>query len=248
MNANMLENVRWQPDKQNLRFVCSGLSAKEITTVKEFAAKHNASYVNQFDHNVTHVIVKTIGEQNMANSTLKYLQGIAHRKWLVSYRWIEDCNMQQKLLDEIPYEATTQTDVVANGDGPRNSRLRNKDLFEGFTFLCIEPYDNVSLNQYEDLLSATGATVVHSFEALDKMGGLKGVVIQDNIHDDKTIEYWYRTSKAAPILVDWIVECIGHYKLLKLTPYSPCLSPQDFCAIGYPRELIEEDEEYSDNE
>ncbi|EGI61235.1 PREDICTED: uncharacterized protein LOC105150142 [Acromyrmex echinatior] len=248
MNANMLENVRWQPDKRDLRFVCSGLSAKEITTVKEFAAKHNASYVNQFDHNVTHVIVKTIGEQNMANSTLKYLQGIAHRKWLVSYRWIEDCSMQQKLLDEIPYEATTQTDVVANGAGPRNSRLRDKDLFEGFTFLCIEPYDNVSLNQYEDLLRATGATVVHSFEALDKMGGLKGVVIQDNIHDDKTIEHWYRTSKAAPILVDWIVECIGHYKLLKLTPYSPCLSSQDFCAIGYPRELIEEDEEYSDNE
>ncbi|XP_012055211.1 PREDICTED: uncharacterized protein LOC105618280 [Atta cephalotes] len=248
MNANMLENVHWQPDKRDLCFVCSGLSAKEIITVKEFAAKHNASYVNQFDHNVTHVIVKTIGEQNMANSTLKYLQGIAHRKWLVSYRWIEDCNMQQKLLDEIPYEATTHTDVVTNGAGPRNSRLRDKDLFEGFTFLCIEPYDNVSLNQYEDLLRATGATVVDSFEALDKMGGLKGVVIQDNIHDDKTIEYWYRTSKAAPILVDWIVECIGHYKLLKLTPYSPCLSPQDFCAIGYPRELIEEDEDYSDNE
>ena len=62
------------------------------------------------------------------------------------------------------------------------------------------------------------------------------------------IEHWYRTSKAAPILVDWIVECIGHYTLLKLMPYSPCLSPQDFCAIGYPRELIEEDEEYSDNE
>jgi len=149
MNANMLENVHWQPDKRDLCFVCSGLSAKEIITVKEFAAKHNASYVNQFDHNVTHVIVKTIGEQNMANSTLKYLQGIAHRKWLVSYRWIEDCNMQQKLLDEIPYEATTHTDVVTNGAGPRNSRLRDKDLFEGFTFLCIEPYDNVSLNQYE---------------------------------------------------------------------------------------------------
>lgn len=29
--------------------------------------------------------------------------------------------------------------------------------------------------------------MVDSFEALDKMGGLKGVVIQDNIHDDKTI-------------------------------------------------------------
>lgn len=62
------------------------------------------------------------------------------------------------------------------------------------------------------------------------------------------IEHWYRTAKAAPILVDWIVECIGQYKLFKLTPYILCLSPQDFCAIGYSRELVEEDEEYSDDE
>ncbi|KYN29774.1 PREDICTED: putative uncharacterized protein DDB_G0282133 [Trachymyrmex cornetzi] len=247
MNAKMLENVPWQPDKQDLRFVCSGLSPDEVITVQQFATKHNANYVKQFDHNVTHVIVKTSGEKNIAKSTLKYLQGIAHRKWLVSYRWIEDCNMQQKLLDEVPYEATTQTDVM-DSTGPRNSRLRDKGLFEGFTFLCIGPYINVSLNQYKDLLRATGATVVDSFEDLDNMGGLKGVVIQDNIHDYKKVEHWYRTSKAAPILVDWVVECIGHYKLLKLAPYSPCLSPQDFYTIGYPRELVEEDEEYSDTE
>ncbi|KYM97219.1 Breast cancer type 1 susceptibility protein like protein [Cyphomyrmex costatus] len=248
VNTKMLKNIRWQCDKRDLCFVCSGLSANEISTVKEFAAKHNASYVNQFDHNVTHVILKTVGELNIAKSTLKYVQGIAHGKWLVSYRWIEDCNMQQKLLDEVPYEATTQTDLISSVAGPRNSRLRDKDLFEGFTFLCIEPYDNVSQNQYEDLLRATGATVVNSFDALAKKEGLKGIVIQDNIHDDETIEYWHRITKAAPIIVDWIVECISQYKLFKVTSYSPCLSSQDFCALGYPRELVEEDEGYSDNE
>jgi len=60
-------------------------------------------------------------------------------------------------------------------------------------------------------------------------------------------EYWYRTAKAAPIIVDWIVECIGQYKLFKLASYIQCLSLQDFYAIGYPRELVEE-EEYSDDE
>jgi len=148
-DAKTLENVRRLPDKRDLRFVCSGLSASQITIVKEFAAKNNASYANQFDRDVTHVIVKTIGEQNAAKSTLKYLQGIAHRKWIVSYKWIEDCSRQQELLDELPYEATTQNDVGTNGAGPRNSRLRDKGLFEGFTFLCVEPYDNVSLEQYQ---------------------------------------------------------------------------------------------------
>lgn len=149
-DAKTLENVRRQPDERNLCLVCSGLSANQIIIVKEFAAEYNANYVNQFNRDVTHVIVKTTGEeQNTAKSTLKYLQGIAHRKWIVSYRWIEDCNKQQKLLDEVPYEATTQNDVGINGTGPRNSRLRDKGLFEGFTFLCVEPYDIVSLGQYQ---------------------------------------------------------------------------------------------------
>lgn len=150
VDTRTLENVCRLPDKRNLRFVCSGLSTVQITIVKEFAAKYNTNYVNQFDRDVTHVIVKTTGEQNAAKSTLKYLQGIAHRKWIVSYRWIEDCIRQQKLLDEIPYEATTQNDVVGiNGAGPRNSRQRDKGLFEGFTFLCVGPYDNVLLSQYQ---------------------------------------------------------------------------------------------------
>lgn len=149
VDAKTPENVRRLPDKRNLCFVCSGLSMVQITTVKEFAAKYNTNYVNQFDRDVTHVIVNTTGEQNAAKSTLKYLQGIAHRKWIVSYRWIEDCIKQQKLLDEVPYEATTHSDVGINGAGPRNSRLRDKGLFEGFTFLCVGPYDNVSLSQYQ---------------------------------------------------------------------------------------------------
>ncbi|XP_071554599.1 uncharacterized protein [Temnothorax nylanderi] len=194
VDTKTLENVRRQPEKRDLCFVCSSLSAVQITTVKECAAKYNAKYVNQFDRDVTHVIVTTTGEQNAAKSTLKYLQGIAHRKWIVSYRWIEDCIRQQKLLDEVPYEATTQNNVGINGAGPRNSRLREKGLFEDFTFLCVGPYDNVSLSQYQDLLLATGATVVDSLDALAKIRGMKGVVIQDNIHDEETIELDERSN------------------------------------------------------
>ncbi|XP_012526884.2 uncharacterized protein LOC105831361 [Monomorium pharaonis] len=249
VDTKKVENIRRiLDDKRDLRFVCTGLSTTQITTVKEFAAKYNASYVNQFDRDVTHVIVRTTGEQNEAHSTLKYLQGIAHRKWVVSYRWIENCIKQNKLLDEVPYEATTVQNDGVNGAGPRNSRLRDKGLFEGFTFMCVEPYNNVSLKQYQDLLLATGAVVVEGIDHLAKMGGMKGIVVQENVYDDKQIDYWYHTAHAALICVDWIVECIGHYKLFKLMPYIIHLSSQELCAIGYHRDLVEEDEEYSDDE
>lgn len=135
-------------DKPKLCFVCSGLSATQITSVKEFAQRCDANYLTQFDRSVTHVIVSTTGEENVAKNTLKYLQGIVHRKWIVGYKWVENSIRERKLLDETPYEATTSGGNV-NRAGPRNSRLRDNDLFEDFTFLCIGPYDNVSLSQYQ---------------------------------------------------------------------------------------------------
>jgi len=146
--VNSADNTRLQPDRQKLCFVCSGLTAAQIRHVKEFAKGCDADYVNQFEPAVTHVIVNTIGKENATKSTLKYLQGIAHRKWIISYRWIDDCNRERKLLDEVPYEATAEYDNIY-GTGPRNSRLREKGLFEGFVFMCIEPYINVTLNQYQ---------------------------------------------------------------------------------------------------
>lgn len=40
---------------------------------------------------------------------------------------------------------------------------------------------------FQNLLLATGATVVDSLEALAKKEGMKGIVIQDGVHDDKEI-------------------------------------------------------------
>lgn len=243
---NKLENVRRQSDKRKLCFICSGLSANLLATVKEFAKKHEADYVNQFISGVTHVIVSTIGEKRAAKITLKFLQGIAYGKWIVSYGWIKDCIEQGKLLDETSYEATTyNNDIIVAG--PQKSRLRKNDLFENFTFYCIGPYANVSPSQYQSLLLAIGATVVDSLEALAKKKGLKIIVIQDGVHDDKEIEHWYRTAKAAPISDNWIVDCISYYKLIKLESYIQHLSPQDLCVIGFSQELVK-DEEYSDDE
>ncbi|XP_020285635.1 uncharacterized protein LOC109855601 [Pseudomyrmex gracilis] len=226
--------------------VCSSLTVTQTKAVKDFAAEYKLRFADRFDPKIiTHVIVNTTGKENAAKSTLKYLQGVAHRKWIVSYRWVEDCVRKQKILDEEPYEATTFCDGIF--PAPRKSRLRETNLFEGFVFVCIGPYDNVTPAEYQDLLLATGAMVVDSLDDLDKKEGLKGILIQDDAYDNKVIENWYRTVKAAPILVDWIVDCIGRYKLLKLASYIHFISPQDCYALGYPRDLLE-DEEYSDDD
>lgn len=119
-----------------------------MSTVKIFVARYELGFATRFDpKTVTHVIVNTTGRENAARSTLKYLQGVAHRKWIVSYRWVEDCIKKQTILNAERYEATTFCDDIF--PAPRNSRLREKDLFEGFVFVCIGPYDNVTPNEYK---------------------------------------------------------------------------------------------------
>ncbi|XP_076682565.1 uncharacterized protein LOC143376299 isoform X2 [Andrena cerasifolii] len=225
-------------DRIQLCFVCSGLLASQVERVKRLAQAVNARYVTQFEQGVSHVIVKVNEEDNGASKTLKYLQGIAYRKWIVGYQWVVDSLHEKKLLNEERYEAVDCRTLLA---GPRNSRLRGKGLFEGFVILCKGPYEDVSVEQYKELLRATGAIVVDSLDALAaEKRRLKIIVIQTNTHNDAIIG-WYQKVRAVPIVHDWVVECISQYKLISFYPYLQELSRVDVLSLGYPEFLVEEE-------
>ncbi|XP_076753348.1 uncharacterized protein LOC143424875 [Xylocopa sonorina] len=224
-------------NNQSLCFVCSGLVSSQVEQVNRLARMVNARYVTQFELEVTHVIVKTNSNNNGAEKTLKYLQGIVHKKWIMSYKWVLDSLKEGRLVDEIPYEAVDSKTLEA---GPRKSRLGEKDLFAGFAFLCIGPYPDISLEQYQNLLRATGAIVVDNLNSLAaERTQLKIIVIQSDIYECEIIE-WYKKTRAVPIFYDWVVECISQYKLTSFYPYLQELSQQDVRKLGFPEYLVEE--------
>ncbi|CAL7939335.1 unnamed protein product [Xylocopa violacea] len=224
-------------DNQRLCFVCTGLVSFQIEQVNRLAHMVNARYVTQFELDVTHVIVRTNKNNNGTDKTLKYLQGIVHKKWIVSYKWVVDSLSEGRLVNELPYEAVDSKTLEA---GPRKSRLSEEGLFTGFAFLCIGPYPDISVEQYQDLLRAMGATVVNNLDSLAaERTKLKIIVIQSDVYEYKIIE-WYKKTRAVPIFYDWVVECISRYKLTSFYLYLQELSQQDVRNLGFPEYLVEE--------
>ncbi|XP_033229797.1 breast cancer type 1 susceptibility protein homolog isoform X2 [Belonocnema kinseyi] len=229
-----------------LTFVCSGLSMSQIDSVKQLAKLVKADFTSSFNPNVTHVIVKVTGPKNAAEKTLKFVQGIAHRKWIVSVKWALDSLQESKLLSEEKYEAV---DNLTLEEGPKKSRLRRRGIFEDFLCMCKGPFNNVSIEEYWDLLIHTGATLVDTMDALTaEKKKLKILVVQGDHWDDKTIKEWFKKTEAVPIAHEWIVECISQYKLVSIFDYLQAIMPQDVSAVGFPEELLLDEEYESDCE
>ncbi|XP_043259012.1 breast cancer type 1 susceptibility protein homolog isoform X2 [Colletes gigas] len=244
--TNVSGNIVQSFARQRLCFVCSGLGQAQIEHVKRLASIVNARYVTQFDPDVTHVIVKADKENNGASKTLKYLQGIAYRKWIVVDQWVTDCLKEKKLINMEPYEAVDNRTLEA---GPRKSRLRqNNNLFEDFVFLFIGPYVDVTVEQYQELLRAIGATVVETVEALAvEKKRLKVIVVQANYYNYEIIG-WYKKARAVPVAHDWVVECISQYKLISLYPYLQELARQEVLALNFPEFLVEQQDSDEDSD
>ncbi|XP_014610904.1 PREDICTED: breast cancer type 1 susceptibility protein homolog [Polistes canadensis] len=244
-NANLIEESRMtmmgsKVNNKRLCFIWSSLMIDQIECIKKLANLINATWTQNFNSTVTHVIVSTKENTNAATKTLKFLQGIAHKKFVVGYQWIVECLKKGTLIDEEPYEAV---DCYTLEAGPRKSRLRESDLFDGFAFTCIEPFENITVTQFQDLLKAMGATIIQSLDALAVTKNKhKIILLKNEIHTDEDVANWYSKTSAVPISCDWIVECISQYKLVSCYIHLHEIVQEDVLKLGYPEKMISPDE------
>lgn len=244
-NANLKEESKMtmmgsKVNNNKLCFVWSSLIIDQIESIKKLANLINATWTQNFNSTVTHVIVSTNEKTNAATKTLKFLQGIAHKKFVVGYQWIVECLKEGTLINEEPYEAV---DCYTLEAGPRKSRLRESDLFDGFAFTCIEPFENITVTQFQDLLKAMGATIVQSLDALAVIQNKhKIILLQNEVHTDEDVANWYNKTSAVPISCDWIVECISQYKLVSCYVHLHEIVQEDVLKLGYPEKMINPDE------
>ncbi|PNT71034.1 hypothetical protein BRADI_2g21960v3 [Brachypodium distachyon] len=150
------------------------LSESEKDSLKEFASLTNATVVDKWEKNVTHVIVGRYGDAECRRS-YEVLMAILSGKWVVKAGWIEDCLGELILgqetclsvqipVSEISYEVKFLYGSRTSIDGPTKGRARAAEegpkLFAGLYF-CLSAYlDSQDRENIQDLIAAADGQVL----------------------------------------------------------------------------------------
>nr|CAD7414208.1 unnamed protein product [Timema poppensis] len=208
---------------------CSGLTLQDKQKVVHFADFFKLSFSNSYESRVTHLVVPKVVE-NLR--TIKFLFGIAEKKWIVYLDWVTDSIAAHTLLPEERYEA------LGNDVGPRLSRQTNTPLFQQFEFY----FDSLSSGtidkaQIENLVTICGATVVSHPIKFNLYSGKICMIIIETQDDDlltRAIEL-YNEFKAPSFYLDFIIESIAQFAIADCYDYVTLpITKEDFRKFGYP--------------
>ncbi|OXU17950.1 hypothetical protein TSAR_012801 [Trichomalopsis sarcophagae] len=241
-----------RPQRKPMTLICSGLSPSNIKIVQNFANKFNATFLVTFTEDVTHVIVATDPETKLGQKTLKYIQGIAFKKHVISFQWILDCLDENAILDEDD-EKYDVLDPEICECGARRSRNRVQDLFENFAFYCLEPFSSISLADLKSLLVYNGASVTSTVKELSLRKDKYRVIILES--EELCPKKLAALKKVECVMVsfEWVVDSISQYQIVSLFTYLHETSPEEAIAVGLPpsyltEEVVEEEEEDEEEE
>ncbi|XP_001599329.2 breast cancer type 1 susceptibility protein homolog [Nasonia vitripennis] len=241
-----------RPQRKPMALICSGLTPANIKIVQNFAKKFNATFLVTFTEDVTHVIVATDPETKLGQKTLKYIQGIAFKKHVISFQWILDCLDENAILDEDD-EKYDVLDPEICECGARRSRNRVQDLFENFAFYCLEPFSSISLADLKSLLVYNGASVTSTVKELSLRKDKYRVIILES--EELCPKKLAALKKVECVMVsfEWVVDSISQYQIVSLFTYLYETSPEEAIAIGLPpsyltEEVVEEEEEDEEEE
>ncbi|XP_036429009.1 breast cancer type 1 susceptibility protein homolog isoform X2 [Colossoma macropomum] len=204
-----------------MEVVASGLSASELAMVKKFVRKMHGSLSKEMTPSTSHVIIKTDADL-VCERTLKYFQGIAGRKWVVSYFWISECFKQGRVLDEAQFEVRGDVINGRSHNGPLKSRTTAYDnlLMKGYEICFQGSFTGMTTDQMEAMVEMCGATVMKDPLMFSKHGVCQLVVVQPG-SDDSQSYYRALQKKATVVTRGWLLDTIATYTLQNPEDYKP---------------------------
>lgn len=72
-----------------------------MAAVSTLANKKLAVFTGSFGPNVTHVVVNVNEKNCVKDHTIKYVCGVAAGIWVVSFKWVQECLAQNRIVPEV---------------------------------------------------------------------------------------------------------------------------------------------------
>jgi len=233
-NQRHSENV----DTSGWKFITSNLDKSSTTLVARWIASLDCKGIGKrVDDETTHVIVGT-GINMEAERTLKYLQGVASGKLVVSHLWIEEAMRCHYIPDTKEFEVKDKE--TGGRYGPLKSRLDkeggNAGILSRFEFLVNEDCEDLAKDDVTDLIERAGGRVVMDTNDFSFSPLVTGLIIADSIvtMDVNTVVNNLRDYHLPTVEKDWLLESLGEWSLRPLLPYMiGQVSENDLNNAGY---------------
>jgi hypothetical protein len=188
--------------------VSSALQKEQIKCLQDFATSHGIRLASVFNSCTTHVVTNT-DENNRCVRTVKYLQGLAAGKWILSYSWIQESVKAGCVLQENGFEVTGDSLGSLTGV-PKRAResksLLNKGLFDNHVFSLHGDFLNIGKEQLVQILKLSGATICSSSV---RSGA---IVLCDPSYLNEEADLSHVTEHPALVSVDWVINSLSDYK------------------------------------
>lgn len=134
--------------------------------MNEFSCRFNIKLSNTIDENTTHLITNEIDEKLVCSLSKKVIQAIARHLYVLTYRWIDNCLLMNKIINEKTFEIQGDSTVSSDHNGMQRSRqsiltsnLPKNFLFENFFIMlkCTGCQKLINNNELIELIKLTGA-------------------------------------------------------------------------------------------
>ncbi|XP_066368318.1 BRCA1-associated RING domain protein 1-like isoform X2 [Miscanthus floridulus] len=162
------ETTADQPDTSNCpsdQLVLSGLSlsVSEKDFLQNFAYSTNATLMEEWSKDVTHVIVAK-GAGSSCSRSFEVLMAILLGRWVVHFEWVAGCLGTTLPVPEAAYEVAFSMGSDRTIDGPKKGRMRAAEaapnLFSGLCF-CLSDYMNPdNRDRMRDLIATAEGRVL----------------------------------------------------------------------------------------
>ena len=201
--------------------------------LNQFCEKFSIVQRGAWSETSTHLVTKARID-NRADRTLKFLQAIINRKWIISINWIKECLNKNVLIQPNNYEV-----LDTNGEsGPFRSRNfpKSEKLFEGYELALQGFFNAIPKDDLIGLLKTEGAQVARSVHSLSFRK--KSLIIMEDgcltPGSKKDAERNFQALKVPTLSTDWTLDSISSFQIMPISNYlMHSAAPEEIRQLGY---------------